>query len=609
MFFKFQNFRDVYTIEEIELQVEQSFPFEKFFKGQKEAIVQIVDAFLNGQKKHVIVEAPTGSGKTLIAWTAHRALDKLIGTERLRTTVTTTTKGLQKQYVNDCGTENLMGKTNYPCVKGQEVYNSIGCKHAVKQRECKPGRECPYVRTRINWTNTANWRSTNSAMFLQMCPVLCTTPETKADLVVLDECHRLPDSLCDHTEIEFNANKIKSVNAFAGGSTLHPIYLIADYVTKATKKLLTQNDIGKKIVYDTSKMNVTIDRDMFGSKTFDDLLEYSGNNTKDEQGEEYKSLECSMFEIITFLNTKINEFLDFIDDKLKETTNLDPSLKDICERVILSCQDYSDICEIITDCGVTDFILQKLDDSVVFKPLNPADVSEYAAFRKGDYFLHMSATICGLDEYALLLGIEKEDYHTITVDHPVDLERRPVNYIPIINMSGGFSSEKARKMAGYIVELYEGEHKGENGLIHTSSYKLAEEIQSHLPSHIRASSFIGRKREDTMNALKMNKGVICISPSMVEGYDLKHDLARWQVITKIPFGYLGDPKVKYLSEKVKGSYNRDAVLKVVQSSGRVVRGTDDFGTTYILDQSLDKLILNASKFFPQWWLDSLVSYD
>lgn len=604
---KFTNWKDVYSIEEIELQVIQSFPYENFFKGQKEAIVRVVDAFLNGQKKHVILEAPTGSGKTIIAWTVHKTLDKLIGNERLKTTVTTTTKGLQRQYVNDCGTMNLMGKTNYPCIHGHQNYNTIGCKHAVKQRKCKPYVECPYVKARINWTESAYWRSTNTSMFLEMCPILCMTEQNRADLVVFDECHKLIDSMCDHTEIEFNADLLAPVNAFSSGSNHHPIYSMAQYVAKKTRALLTENDKGKKISFESHNINLRVTRDDFGEAVFFNICV---NYFLDENEiEELKYVECTLFDVIYVLNSEINKFLDFIDNKLKTTQHLDPSLRDICERVILRCQDYSDICEIITECGVTDFIVQELDEQVVkFKPLNSADVSEYSAFRKGDYFLHMSATICGTREYAKMLGIKTEDYHAITMDHPVDVERRQVNYMPVISMSGGFSSENARKMAGFIAELYEG-HKGENGLVHTASYKLAEEIMSYLPPHVRTNAFIGRNRENTMNALGLSKGVLCLSPSMVEGYDLKHDLARWQVIAKIPFGYLGDPKIKYMAEKFKGSYNRDTVLKVVQSAGRVVRGTDDFGTTYILDKSLDKLILNAQDYFPKWFLDSLTEYD
>jgi Rad3-related DNA helicase len=36
---------------------------------------------------------------------------------------------------------------------------------------------------------------------------------------------------------------------------------------------------------------------------------------------------------------------------------------------------------------------------------------------------------------------------------------------------------------------------------------------------------------------------VLLTPSMTEGLDLVDDLARWQVICKLPYPYLGDPQV------------------------------------------------------------------
>ena len=111
------------------------FPFEEPNPGQIEAIVEIVEKFLSGSK-HVIVQAPTGIGKSAIASTLHRVLRELDSSNR--TTIITATKGLQDQYGQaDKLIFDLKGKTNYSCPYGKGPYNSGQRRTAQKQSICE----------------------------------------------------------------------------------------------------------------------------------------------------------------------------------------------------------------------------------------------------------------------------------------------------------------------------------------------------------------------------------------------------------------------------------------------------------------------------------------
>lgn len=561
------NFNGIFSTEDIEKAVVDCFPYENFFKGQKEAIIGVVDALMNKRVHHVILEAPTGVGKTVIAATVHRSIVRLLNGLRFRTTVTTTTKGLQAQYERETNTYDLKGKTNYQCPIGHEHFSTMGCKKAISQKECSPGKMCPYVKRRITWTDASDWRCTNSAMFVEMCPMLCMAPENQADLVIIDECHKFPDTLKDHTSLSFITENLQPLNLLTGG--IHPAYTLLDEISKHLYVFL-KGKIGKLI--------------SFPEELIGKVLE---------------------------LNEYVEAFLNQINDRLK-TNSIPERFIETCWRIITNMQGLSDVCEILTDCGVRDFIVQKLEtehSEIVLQPVNVADVSEYGAFRKADYFVHMSATICGLDAYAKQIGIEKDDYVKISMKHPIDVERRIVNYLPVVKMSGGFPDEnRLMKMVRAIDELAD-EHKGDNGLIHTASYKLAEALMAR--SKHRSRMFVGRERAQTMKSLEMSKdsgGVICLSPSMEEGYDLKGRLGVWQVVAKVPFGFLGDPAVKYICDKLPGQYIRDTVLRVVQSAGRVTRGTDDFGVTYILDESFDRVLSQGEEYIPAWFLDAVRGY-
>ncbi len=89
----------------------EEFPYPVANPGQLEAVVEGVRHFRTGVK-HVIVQAPTGIGKTAIASTIHRVMRRLNAEHR--TTIITATKALQEQYTeSDKLVYDLKGRSNY----------------------------------------------------------------------------------------------------------------------------------------------------------------------------------------------------------------------------------------------------------------------------------------------------------------------------------------------------------------------------------------------------------------------------------------------------------------------------------------------------------------
>jgi len=89
-------------------QIDNYFPKEKYRDGQKEAIEFILDSYNNG-KKIVILECPTGGGKSAIGMTVADMVNKSY--------YLTVTKILQQQLVDDFGDGiiELKGRNAYPC--------------------------------------------------------------------------------------------------------------------------------------------------------------------------------------------------------------------------------------------------------------------------------------------------------------------------------------------------------------------------------------------------------------------------------------------------------------------------------------------------------------
>jgi Rad3-related DNA helicase len=116
---------------------------------------------------------------------------------------------------------------------------------------------------------------------------------------------------------------------------------------------------------------------------------------------------------------------------------------------------------------------------------------------------------------------------------------------------------------------------------------------------------VSNNRKEILATLGSSHNSIILSPSVETGYDFKDDLARWQIIAKVPFLNLGDNYVNVRKNKNNDWYTREAVLRLIQACGRIVRGLDDYGSTYIIDENVLRLISSNTEMFPEWWLNAL----
>jgi Rad3-related DNA helicase len=98
---------------------------------------------------------------------------------------------------------------------------------------------------------------------------------------------------------------------------------------------------------------------------------------------------------------------------------------------------------------------------------------------------------------------------------------------------------------------------------------------------------------------------VVISPSIEKGYSFDNELSRFQIVAKVPYGYLGDPHIKLNSDRDPNWYARQTVLRLVQMCGRSIRGVNDYATTYVIDDNVLKLIKFNRHLFPYWFLESI----
>ncbi|MGB6533607.1 MAG: helicase C-terminal domain-containing protein, partial [Candidatus Nitrosopolaris sp.] len=95
--------------------------------------------------------------------------------------------------------------------------------------------------------------------------------------------------------------------------------------------------------------------------------------------------------------------------------------------------------------------------------------------------------------------------------------------------------------------------------------------------------------------------------SLYIGLDLKNDLSRFQIITKVPYPDLGD---RWINEKRKISgqwYNWQTALRLVQGYGRSIRSKEDYAVTYVLDSGFENFVKKNKNILPDWFTQAIQS--
>jgi Rad3-related DNA helicase len=118
----------------------------------------------------------------------------------------------------------------------------------------------------------------------------------------------------------------------------------------------------------------------------------------------------------------------------------------------------------------------------------------------------------------------------------------------------------------------------------------------------------GRSDRDAQLATWKRSGdpEVFLSVKMEEALDLEGDSCRWQLLCKAPYPNSRDSRVAArLEDGQWGWYYRTTLGTVIQACGRVVRSPDDRGATYLGDASLLDVFERARTDMPDWFADQV----
>ena len=227
--------------------------------------------------------------------------------------------------------------------------------------------------------------------------------------------------------------------------------------------------------------------------------------------------------------------------------------------------------------------------------------------RKTDKIILLSGTISNIDLRRLSLNHDRR-VKWLDTYNPIPAEQRPVSTVGAINMSW---KHQDKNLPAFVAKLNEIMSKQpSSGIVHVT-YGLAEKLRKHLTDD-RFMWHTKENKEQVLEEFLQSEGRVLIACGMAEGLDLAGEQFGWQVIGKIMYPSKKDNLIDKWYNTDPEWINWLAVRTTLQQCGRICRGPDDFGITYILDSTfgnLEKkrfgLVTKNRDMFPDDFLDSI----
>ncbi|QSG12081.1 Rad3-related DNA helicase [Halapricum desulfuricans] len=520
-------------------RIEEAFPAPEYRGAQKQALADIREAFEAGNDV-VLVRAPTGSGKSLLARAiagCAREGSQASASQPIDAYYTTPQVSQLDDVAEDPLLEDLSiirGKNNYNCILPGETDTPVDQAPCVREREfeCQVKHRCPYFSDRAIAANRRIAAMT-LAYFMQTAG---SDVFGARDVVVIDEAHGLGEWAEMYATIDLRPDTV-------------PIW--------------------------DAREPPEIDG-------LDDAAAYA-------QG------------LVQAADRRLSE--------LRGNAELTPEEAEERDRLQQLRSDLKWFREEYRDPeAATTWVVDQPDGAgspVTIKPLDPERFLGHTVWDRGNTFALLSATILNKEAFCATVGLDPDRVTLVDVPHTFPVENRPLYDVTRGKMTYEHRDETLPEIARVLVRLM-AHHPTEKGLVHCHSYAIQEQLEHHLEEFGVGRRIRSHDQDDRDGQLaawqRSDDPEVFLSVKMEEALDLEGDRCRWQLLTKAPYPNTRDSRVaRRLEDGQWGWYYRTALRTVIQACGRVVRSPDDYGATYLADDSLLDLFERARTDMPDWF--------
>ena len=546
----------------------------QFREGQREVVEAICNHYLDDQEGTIILDAPTGSGKSLIAmWSAH-VLKELGNSGYL----VTSDLMLQDQYEADfnkfkLGWPSIRGVDNYECDVNGLPFSLADCKmkgigyEAAEKLPC--WNQCGYLQARrrakelpVALFNYSYYLIQRNYVEDKMEDQGREIPFPMRDFVFFDEAHKVDSIVQSHfsPRIDRTTTKIfKEVNRFVQKNAIEASWVSDNRIEDIVDRLMREDDHQELMRH---------------------ISEFRGIAVVYRKVQKAALSKCKQ----RFRGGDVpKDWQQFFGrmDRLKDTW---------CKF-----DDYHDI---IKELGTDAIVIKRDGVETQLLCLEEAMMIDKFLQKKSGFKVFMSATLGDIKSFAkhTKMGNAK----VIRMSNNFSYKKSPIVFINRHKLSFKEREQNLPKVVETLDKILE-KHKGQSGIIHAGSYEFMDYINAkskHRFSFITYDS--AKERSGAIELFNKIDNKVLIGPSLLEGLDLKDDKSRFQIFFKVPYPSLGDTLVKAKMQAFPDWYDWKTGIAIQQGAGRSIRSKDDWAVTYILDACFRSLINKEGAFPPSF---------
>jgi Rad3-related DNA helicase len=216
---------------------------------------------------------------------------------------------------------------------------------------------------------------------------------------------------------------------------------------------------------------------------------------------------------------------------------------------------------------------------LVCKPIDVRRLIDNSFYSENRVKVFMSATILNVGVFCKEMGLNPKDVFHYRMEDVFDPRRHLIRFVKEPrNMKAKGREDALLKLAKTLKTILD-RHSGQKGIIHAQTYKACDSLRSILPSSRITFS------RDIKQALKEHRekdSSVLISPAMKEGVNLAGKDSEFQVMLIVPFPIFDLHTLNKM--KINGKFYQWATaIDFVQSLGRSIRTESDTCVTYLID--------------------------